>query len=298
MPEKTTVILCRSRPPAPEAQSLDEALVARLAARPGIDLCILPHLYDLAPDGPGMELLRCLSGDMIVLARLYPRAAFWLLEANEISGRMGQSPDSSGDDAQAPLRDAAAAADRTIWCLDLRGQTQPGPLLEQIDRLAGLSGGQLPAAADYGAEPPRATPREIQETVQPRWYPVVDRGRCENCLECLNFCLFGTFGIDAGGRLFVEQPDACRDGCPACARVCPAQAIMFPEQDNPAIAGDANARPSDFDTAFVQLIGGLSAGDLAAVERNRALAGKSDKHAPAGRDDLDELVDDLDEMDL
>jgi len=298
MPEKTTVILCRSRPPAPEAQSLDAALIAQLAARPRLDLCILPHLYDLAPEGPGIELLRCVPGDMIVLARLYRRAAFWLLEANEISGRMGQLPDSSEDDVQAPPRDDAAAADRTIWCLDLRGQREPGPLLEQIDRLSGLSGGQPPAAADHSVELPRATPREIQEPAQPRWYPVVDRGRCENCLECLNFCLFGTFGIDAEGRLFVEQPDACRDGCPACARVCPAQAIMFPEHDNPAIAGDANARPSDFDTAFVQLVGGLSAEDLAAVERNRAMAEKADKQKPARRDDLDDLVDDLDEMDL
>ena len=37
--------------------------------------------------------------------------------------------------------------------------------------------------------------------------------------------------------ILVEQPDNCRKGCPACSRVCPENAIIFPQHKTPAIAG-------------------------------------------------------------
>ena len=79
----------------------------------------------------------------------------------------------------------------------------------------------------------------------PRWYPVIDHSKCTDCLECVNYCLFGVYSIDGDSRPFVDQPDTCRDGCPACARVCPSQAIMFPLYEDRIIAGyDENAAGS------------------------------------------------------
>jgi len=86
----------------------------------------------------------------------------------------------------------------------------------------GISGGQVDR---FGEVPP------------PRWYPVIDDSRCTACLECVNYCLFGVYAIGGDSRPFVDQPDACRDGCPACARVCPSQAIMFPLYEDRVIAG-------------------------------------------------------------
>ena len=77
----------------------------------------------------------------------------------------------------------------------------------------------------------------IDGTPEARWYPVIDIFRCTACMECVNYCLFGVYAIDNGSRPFVDQPDACRDGCPACARVCPNQAIMFPLYEDRVIAG-------------------------------------------------------------
>ena len=75
------------------------------------------------------------------------------------------------------------------------------------------------------------------EFFRPRWYPIIDDSKCTACLECVNYCLFGVYTIGQDSRPFVDQPDACRDGCPACARVCPSQAIMFPLYEDSIIAG-------------------------------------------------------------
>ena len=67
---------------------------------------------------------------------------------------------------------------------------------------------------------------------------MLDGSRCVNCQHCLQFCLFGVYTLDAQGNVAVSRPDQCKPGCPACSRVCPQGAIMFPlyERDA-AIAG-------------------------------------------------------------
>ena len=80
--------------------------------------------------------------------------------------------------------------------------------------------------------------RHIEEQVTPRWYPVIDRERCAGCCECMNFCLFGVYSLEGkSSDVAVDLPNMCRPGCPACARVCPSKAIIFPECDDPEIAG-------------------------------------------------------------
>ena len=60
-----------------------------------------------------------------------------------------------------------------------------------------------------------------------RWYPVIDYDRCTNCMECIDFCLFGVYGVDGRGRILVEEQDNCKKGCPACSRVCPPRSPGF-----------------------------------------------------------------------
>ena len=81
------------------------------------------------------------------------------------------------------------------------------------------------------------TPADSKEALSRRWYPVIDFSRCTNCLECIDFCLFGVYGIDGAETILVEQPDNCRKGCPACSRVCPENAIIFPQHKTPIISG-------------------------------------------------------------
>ncbi len=79
------------------------------------------------------------------------------------------------------------------------------------------------------------------------WYPVIDRARCTGCGTCHDYCLFSVYTCEraAGGvpRVSVTAPLNCKTGCPACARLCPEGALLFPfcaeaelngELENPA----------------------------------------------------------------
>jgi NAD-dependent dihydropyrimidine dehydrogenase PreA subunit len=283
MAERIHAILCE---PREESSTLLQPLLAALRSRGDVAATVLPHLYDLDAEGPGMRHLRSLAGNLIVLAALYPRAAYWVLDANGVKGRMGRTAFMAEEEAETP--DDRQKGERTIWCLDPRGHDEPGALLAEIDRIVTESTGRAPALAGDAQSDGNGEAR-IEEMTSARWYPVIDYGRCTNCLECLDFCLFGVFGVDESGALMAEEPDACRQGCPACARVCPSQAIMFPRHDNPAIAGQSGASSSDFNLDLVQLLGGLDPQQLAAAEREKCVKEK---------DELDRLVDELDEMDL
>jgi len=271
------VILTKPRVETSGSQKLLHALIAALAERDDARVITTPHLYDLAPDGPSMDVLRGETGELIVGAWLNPRAAFWTLDANGIRGRMGRSlllPDEELED------DTADKAGRTIWCFDLRRHSKPQPLLGEIDRILRVHGtGPIAPLAKPIADAATGNGhRELAESTRSRWYPVIDRARCTGCLECLNFCLFGVYGIDRQGRLFVENPDACKDGCPACSRVCPRGALMFPGHANPTIAGEIHPGPRQTDPDLLQLGGSPP--------------------PPNDDDNLDHLVDGVDDAEL
>lgn len=69
------------------------------------------------------------------------------------------------------------------------------------------------------------------------WFPVIDRNRCTGCGQCADFCLFGVYEKTAEG-VKVAHPGSCKTNCPACARICPNTAIVFPKyQPDSAISG-------------------------------------------------------------
>lgn len=88
--------------------------------------------------------------------------------------------------------------------------------------------------ADETAIPP--SPSGIQPGHP--WFPVIDRDHCQNCDQCRQFCLFGVYARDDAGRVVVAHPLHCKPGCPACARLCPSHAIIFPFCPETPINGD------------------------------------------------------------
>jgi len=347
---RLTVVLSQGQGKNPAKRALEESIIAALILEPGLDVSVVPYLYDLGPDHTGRLFLESVKGDMVLLSWLFPRAAFWVLDRDGIKGRWGETQLKPPDDDDLDDEEAAEpeppkgigsldAPDRFIYALDLRDFNSHEPYVEEIRRLAaeskarhetkqptpaakpaivqlglGILNGNGNGAPAPAAEAPRFTPDQLLEAPNRRWYPVIDYSRCTNCLECIDFCLFGVYGIDGVERILVENQDNCRKGCPACSRVCPEQAIMFPDYKTPAIAGAPVGAIGNLKIDLTKLFGGETKDALnqAVDERDRELvadgrnavgmsvgipkrqAGKDQ----APKDDLDNLMDQLDALEL
>ena len=68
------------------------------------------------------------------------------------------------------------------------------------------------------------------------WFPVIDKERCVQCRQCENFCLFGTYKF-IDGNVTVTNPSKCKPYCPACSKICPQSAVIFPKHDSPVTNG-------------------------------------------------------------
>lgn len=321
MTRRVHLILSRGQTQHPERRALEDQLISQFAEDGLCPLLVVPHLVDLAPDGPSVAALREIAGDAIVLAWLVPRAAYWILDRFGIRGQFAQREPNDEDSAQEHRPAAAGTGERQavrpsdqpqrrIFCLDLRSSAAVPPAVAAIRQM-------LAELGDRPAASPDALPavRCIDEAVKRRWYPVIDFSRCTNCLECLDFCLFGVYGVDEAEHVLVELPDHCRKGCPACSRVCPEQAIIFPQHKLPAIAGDLRDTSSlkmNLSNLFGAAEDVLGAHGIAARERDEhlLLAGQrpaattdQPRQPEAGptqekKDELDTLMDQLDAMDV
>lgn len=133
-----------------------------------------------------------------------------------------------------------------------------------------------------GLAPPQVADlvEEIRGRVQgPRpapwkpWFPVIDYGRCTNCMQCLSFCLFDVYGAP-GGKINVQKPQNCKTDCPACSRVCPEVAILFPKYKAGPINGD-EVREEDLHREKMKVdISALLGGDIYAALRERSAGAK------------------------
>ena len=125
------------------------------------------------------------------------------------------------------------------------------------------------------AESVRADAKAAKHGDWKPWFPVLDYDRCTNCMQCLSFCLFGVYGVDEQQRIQVQNNDNCKTNCPACSRVCPEAAIMFPKYKAGPINGDV---VSDADLQREKMkvdISSLLGGDIYSMLRERSEKAKS-----------------------
>ncbi len=107
------------------------------------------------------------------------------------------------------------------------------------------------------------------------WFPVIDFDRCTNCMQCLSFCLFDVYGVSKGGQIQVQNHDNCKTDCPACSRVCPEVAILFPKyRHGPIHGGEIQADDVRREAMKVD-ISALLGGDIYAALRDRSEKAKS-----------------------
>jgi Pyruvate/2-oxoacid:ferredoxin oxidoreductase delta subunit len=342
--QRLTVVLSQAQGKNPAKRALEESLAAALIMEPGLDVSIVPYLYDLDADHTGRLYLSSVQGDMVVLGWMFPRAAYWLLDRDGIKGHLGESllkpaaeEDTDLDDEEpAPPKGIGAVEmpDRHIYCIDLRDHGDHVVYVEEVRRIAAecrerretnlkqwvqgqptmVQLGRYMQAGEQAAAPATNgfTAEQLLQQPQRRWYPVIDYSRCTNCMECLDFCLFGVYGVDKMDRILVESQDNCKRGCPACSRVCPEQAIMFPDYKSPAIAGAPVGNISGLKIDLTKLFGGGDAIAIAAQERDRELVAdgrhavglsvgipkRQPEKAAGPKDDLDKLMDSLDDLEI
>lgn len=160
-------------------------------------------------------------------------------------------------------------AGKQIYCVNMRSLPEAGleNVKAAINNLPVCEGFSLPAEMSKAHKQGQWVP----------WYPVIDSDNCIGCKQCVNFCLFGVYGVDTSGNAEVVRPDACKTDCPACARVCPAGAIMFPKHGEGSINGreHPNKAQSEKDAGDnLNLLDQLKQRN-AETDRTAAAAGKS-----------------------
>jgi len=69
----------------------------------------------------------------------------------------------------------------------------------------------------------------------------------------MDFCLFGVYSSE-NGHIKVVKPENCKNNCPACARICPSRAIIFPKYDKSPINGgldeEEHFAPDEMDAMY------------------------------------------------
>jgi NAD-dependent dihydropyrimidine dehydrogenase PreA subunit len=342
-PPSLHVVISQGQSRNPEKRGLETAIANFAAQLPNTTVVSLQHLYDLTFSGESATKLRSIQGPIVVLSWLFPRAAHWTLDRIDVRGQTGEVEltseeedkieDESGveDSPEDKVIHSAPRPDRNIYCIDLRSSESAEVFFEELKRIHAIEIAVEEPLPSISESPPLSLPivqpdiLKIEEHPTRRWYPVIDYSRCTNCMECIDFCLFGVYGVDGAETILVEQPDNCRKGCPACSRVCPANAIMFPQHKTPAIAG-ADVDTGGFKIDLSKLFGAPERNEdaVAAAARERdeqlILAGRSavgegvvrgeSSTAPwkegssnanpiaKSKDDFDRLIDQLDELDL
>ena len=196
-----TIVISRSQNGDSYAADFESALSQRCANSFAREVLLTPHLYHIPEDSPIWTHLASLDTHIIFLSWLHPRPVEWLLKRHNTGNKgltvINMSAYASPDECFAAVQSATETT--AINSSDVT------PILKTIN---------------------------TDEMLHERWYPVVDRSRCTNCGHCLQFCLFGVYELDVKDQVCVTNPDKCKPGCPACSRVCPHGAIIFPLYKN------------------------------------------------------------------
>lgn len=251
--EVSAVIVSPAGHPGAGADAAND--VARELALRGVSSVLAPDIYRLYKEDSFAKYLQGLEGSLIFVSWLQPRAAFWTLAALGLKGRL-----------------AERLGERTIVCLNAARYPSLAACAAEVVRIVG-------SKAPRGEVNTSWTGPELAE----RWYPVIDYDRCAGCGQCLEFCLFGVYARQ-DKRIVVANPDSCKPGCPACARVCPSQAIIFPLCDDAAIAGS--------DLASIKPLSGEELERAKKLREARRPPAWREKGPGAG-DSMDDMIDGL-----
>ena len=73
MAKRLSVVVSQSPSKNPAKRKLEEDIVAGLLFENGIDVTIVPNLYDIKPDSTGMLALQQIKGNVVVISWMFER---------------------------------------------------------------------------------------------------------------------------------------------------------------------------------------------------------------------------------
>ena len=130
------VVVSQGQSRNPEKRELEETIATIAAGLPNTTSMVVPNLYDLAADSQSVDKMRNWSGPIVILSWLFDRAAFWVLDRNEIRGQLAEvlllNPDLLNDDeddddqekedekAADRVTSISARPPRNIYSIDMR----------------------------------------------------------------------------------------------------------------------------------------------------------------------------------
>jgi Pyruvate/2-oxoacid:ferredoxin oxidoreductase delta subunit len=198
----------------------------------GVDFEAVTDLCEMsAKSNPLLKRLAEEEGLKIVAC--FPRAVKWLFNAG-----------------------GASLLQEGVEVLNMRTSTAEEIISELLDEKPTVEGNQTKKLEEKGDWIP--------------WFPVIDYDRCKNCMQCLNFCLFGVYALSDEGKVEVVKPAGCKTNCPACARVCPHKAIIFPKYTESPINGDDVVEDKDEEQKQESEISKLNQADIYEVIRQHS----------------------------
>ncbi len=148
-----TVVISRGQSRNPQKRALEQAIAEAAQQMDGVNVLVIPHLYDLPKASESYQKLSDIEGDLIVVSWIYSRAAHWVLDRNGIQGQVGEvelgepmmnsttrtdddaSDDANGSSDRAELEragdvdrvtDLYPRPDRNIHCIDLKVSERSG----------------------------------------------------------------------------------------------------------------------------------------------------------------------------
>lgn len=195
-----------------------------------------------------LELMRTLleRGYGVTMARAGGQVSGMEGGAMVVLGRFGQGGPGGLEDAGGKVK---------LYVRDIEG-VDCGRVVEVVEAVRGEAAAPRPG----GWKP---------------WFPVIDYGRCTNCMQCLSFCLFDVYGVSAAGKITVQNQSNCKTDCPACSRVCPEVAILFPKYRMGPINGEEINSEDVRREAMKVDISALLGGDIYSMLRDRSAKAKS-----------------------
>ena len=175
-------------------KKFEENLVKQLLAIDGLNILRIPHLYYLKNNYSIYKKILGFKGDLFVCSWLFERASEWILKKEM------NLPDKRPVNYFSFLK--YKSPEKLV--VVLKKSISPADDVKSVDEIENFE-------------------RQVE-----RWYPVLDYSKCKKCKKCLEFCIFGVYTLGEKKKIKVENPENCKPGCPACSRICPAGAIMFP----------------------------------------------------------------------